>query len=299
MGKRNILIIEDTPVQIRVLDQILSGTYDIKAATNGRKGLELAQKHPIDLILLDIVMEDMTGYEVLEELRKSEKTKNIPVIFITAMDSSQDEVRGLTAGAVDYITKPFVDEIVRLRIGLHIKVIEQMQVIESLSLYDSLTGIRNRRSFNMCMQEEWKVATENGQCISMIMLDVDHFKKFNDTYGHLGGDICLKLVSEALRNMNRETDYVFRWGGEEFVILLPKTHVDAAEALAERIREAVSQVPITLEDGAVTNVTISLGVSTIYPQEGDRVEDFCDKIDKALYKAKEKGRNRVEVANWE
>ena len=229
MSKRNILIIEDTPVQIRVLDQILSGTYEIKAATNGKKGIELAEKHPIDLILLDIVMEDMSGYDVLENLKKSEKTKQIPVIFITAMDSSQDEVRGLAAGAVDYITKPFVDEIVRLRVGLHIKVLEQMKVIENLSLYDSLTGIRNRRSFNLTMQEEWSQAADNGYCVSMIMLDVDHFKRFNDTFGHLSGDICLKVVADALKNASRGDDYVFRWGGEEFVILLPKIHADSAE----------------------------------------------------------------------
>ena len=291
---KNILIIEDTPIQIRILDRILSPVYQIRAATNGKKGIELALKYPIDLILLDILMDDMSGYEVLEVLKSSEKTCNIPVIFITSMDSSKDEVKGLSSGAVDYITKPFVDEVVRLRVDLHMQLIVQMEIIENQSLYDSLTGIRNRHSFNITMTEEWSNASETGQCISMIMIDIDKFKNFNDVYGHLCGDICLKIVAETMNSCIYD-GMLFRWGGEEFVVLLPGVSLDAAMGLAEKLLNEVSTTPIVLNDGTTTYVTISLGVGSIFPHDTDRPEEFCTEVDKALYKAKENGRNRAEI----
>ena len=292
--KQSILVIEDSPIQIKVLSHILSSTYDVRVATSGKKGILLAQKYSIDLILLDIIMDDMTGFEVLDTLKKSERTKNIPVIFISSMDTSEDEVRGLSAGAVDYITKPFTNEVVQLRVGLHMKLIEQMRTIENLSLYDSLTGIRNRRSFNLTMQEEWEKAVDNGHSISMIMLDIDRFKLFNDKYGHLCGDICLKAVAHALK-ITRNNDLVFRWGGEEFAVLLPNTSLIDAERLAERLREAVAATPIEYKPGLTTTVTISLGAGEIFPQTTDTPELFCAEVDRALYKAKENGRNRVET----
>lgn len=294
MNKQNILVIEDTPVQIRVLDRILSPSYNIKAATSGTKGIELAHKHPVDLILLDILMEDMSGYDVLTALKESEKTKHIPVIFITSMDTSKDEVKGLSAGAVDYITKPFVEEIVRLRVGLHMQLIDQMLTIKKLSLYDSLTGIRNRRSFNLTMQKEWQKAAENGQCLSMIMLDVDKFKDFNDKYGHLAGDDCLKHVADALKSV-RGSDLVFRWGGEEFAVVLPNVSQTDAQQLAERLREQIALKKMTYEGLDNVSVTVSLGVGTTFPLTTVRPEDFCSKVDKVLYLAKKNGRNRVEI----
>ena len=287
MNKQNILIIEDTPMQIRVLDQILSPIYDLKIATNGKKGIELAGKHQIDLILLDILMEDMSGYDVLDILKSDDKTKNIPVIFITSMDSTKDEVKGLSSGAVDYITKPFVPEIVLLRIGLHMQLIGQMRTIEKLSLYDSLTGIRNRRSFNLTMNDVW-----GSPSLSMIMIDIDKFKSFNDKHGHLSGDVCLRTVANVIKSFVK-TDFVFRWGGEEFAILLTDTTLPEAKNIAEQLRIAVESTLISLENGTSTSVTISLGVGI--PKESDRPEDFCETVDKALYRAKENGRNRVEV----
>ncbi|MCL1998700.1 MAG: diguanylate cyclase [Turicibacter sp.] len=290
--KHNILIVDDTPMQIRVLSRILAPLYDLKVATNGKKGIELAEKHDIDLILLDIVMEDMSGFEVLEELKLLEKTKNIPVIFTTSMDTVEGEIKGLSVGAVDYITKPFSDEIVRLRVGLHLKLIEQMRIIERSTMLDSLTGLQNRHSFNHTLKTEWEKSIENGQCISMIMLDIDKFKVFNDTFGHLGGDKCLKMVADVLQL--RDIDLVFRWGGEEFAVILPNSALASAEAIAERLRKNVETKPIEYEDEKFTQVTISLGVGTIYPTDSDKPENFCYEVDKMLYKAKENGRNRVE-----
>lgn len=295
MSKGSILVIEDIPIHIRVLNQILSPLYDLKAATSGQKGIELAHKHPVDLILLDILMEDMSGFDVLSALKSSDKTKEIPVIFVTSMDSSDDEVKGLEAGAVDYITKPFIDEIVRLRVGLHMQLIEQMRTIKNLGLHDGLTGIRNRLSFNMTMQEEWDFAIENKTSISMVMIDVDYFKKFNDKYGHLAGDMCLKIVADTLKSSRRESDSVFRWGGEEFMVLLPETLIEHAKGFAERLRKVIEETPIKINDNETTYVTVSMGVGTIEPKSEDRLEDFCDRVDKALYKAKENGRNCVSL----
>jgi len=293
MEKQSILIIDDTPLQIRILSQILSEKYDVKAASSGNKGIELAQRHNIDLILLDILLEDTSGYEVLKSLKSSDKTRSIPVIFVTSMSSPDDEAKGLSAGAVDYIGKPFVDDIVRLRVDLHMQLLTQMRTIERLSLMDSLTEIRNRRSFNLSLQEEWEKAEASGGCISMIMLDIDHFKNFNDKYGHLCGDTCLKSVASTLKQ-SAGNDFVFRWGGEEFALMLPGMPLERAIELAESLRKAVADTTIVLKDGTSTSVTISLGVGAIFPQEGDKPEFFCTEVDKALYRAKRDGRDRVE-----
>jgi len=296
-AKQSILIIDDTPMQIRVLSQILSPLYDVKIAKDGEKGLELARKHSVDLILLDIVMEGISGFEVLAELKRSMATQHIPVIFITSMDSSEDEAKGLSLGAVDYITKPFMDEIVKLRVGLHMQLLSQMRTIERLGLFDSLTGARNRHSFNKRMQTEWDEAIKNNTVISMLMLDIDHFKLFNDKYGHLGGDLCLKGVADVfLATVENSEDFVFRWGGEEFAILLPGTSAGDAAEIAERVRHNVENASIACTGKTAAKVTVSIGVNTIFPKAGDRIEKFCDDTDKALYKAKQNGRNRVEAA---
>ncbi|MCL2600261.1 MAG: diguanylate cyclase [Treponema sp.] len=296
-AKQGILIIDDTPLQIRILSQILAPLYEVKIAKSGEKGLELARKHNVDLILLDIVMTGMSGFEVLAELKESSATKHIPVIFITSMDSSEGEVRGLSLGAVDYITKPFVDEIVRLRVGLHMQLISQMRTIERLGLFDSLTGVRNRHSFNSRMQSEWDAAIQNKTCMSMLMLDIDHFKAFNDKYGHLGGDLCLKAVAGIFKDtVTRGEDFVFRWGGEEFAILLPGFPLEDAAGVAENVRHNVESAMVSCGEGIIAKVTVSIGVGTVFPQPGDRIEKFCDDTDKALYKAKQGGRNRVEAA---
>jgi len=298
-AKQSILIIDDTPMQIRVLSQILSPLYDVKIAKNGEKGLELARKHSVDLILLDIVMTGMSGFEVLGELKKFNVTKHIPVIFITSMDSIESEVKGLSLGAVDYIIKPFIDEIVRLRVGLHMQLISQMRTIERLGLFDSLTGIRNRHSFNTIMQNEWAKAIQNNTCISMLILDIDRFKNFNDQHGHLSGDLCLKTMAKVfMETVERGGDFVFRWGGEEFVILLPDTPIEDATAIAEHIRHKVENTPIPCSENAATKVTVSIGVGMIFPHSGDRIEKFCNETDKALYKAKQDGRNRVAIAQF-
>ena len=298
-SKKIILIIDDDPLMLGALSGILSPNYHVKAARDGETGLVLANKYDVDLILLDVVMKNMSGYEVLSELKESERTKDIPVIFITGREGSGEEVRALSSGAVDYIRKPIVPELVTLRVGIHMQLITQMRIIERFSLTDGLTGANNRRCFDQQIESEWNRAARNGSPLSILMLDIDRFKAFNDNYGHLNGDHALKTVAGVLiGTIKRGTDYVFRWGGEEFAVILPETPLEGAQKVAENIRANVEATPIVMGK-KTTQITISVGVSTIVPAPATYpwgAADFCEGIDKALYRAKKNGRNRVEIA---
>ena len=295
--KQSILIIEDDPIQIMVLGDILSPLYDVRIAKGGEEGLALAEKHNIDLILLDLVLKGMSGFEVLSRLKKSEETKNIPVIFITGSTSNEDEAKGLMLGAVDYIRKPFTKIVVSLRVKIHLQLVAQMKIIENLSLTDGLTGIDNRRSFDHAIKSAWSYARRSNSIFSILMLDIDKFKLFNDKYGHLNGDNCLKIVANTiLSSLDRGSDTVYRWGGEEFAVILPYTPLDGAMVIAERIRENIANTPIEV-NGETAFVTISISVGSVEPTYMDfdeSVVDFFTKLDKALYIAKHNGRNRVE-----
>ena len=299
LPKQCILAIDDDPVQLVLLGRILSPHYDVKVAKGGEAGLKLAAEHNIDLILLDLVMQDMSGFEVLSHLKASSETKHIPVIFITGSVSNEDEAKGLALGAVDYIRKPFTEVIVSLRVKIHLQLIAQMRTIENLSLTDGLTGINNRRSFDQMIKSTWSYVRRANECFSVLMLDIDKFKQFNDKYGHINGDTCLKTVAVTIREtLERGSDVVYRWGGEEFAVLLPYTPIDGAMIIAERIREKIATTPIQIDDETVF-ITVSIGVGSIAPTFIDFDEaylEFSTDIDKALYRAKANGRNRVEKA---
>jgi len=295
--KRCVLIIDDTPMQLVELGRILSSQYEVKVAKSGEEGLKVLKEHSVDLILLDLVMPGMSGFEVLARLKESEEMAHIPVIFITGSALAEDEAKALSLGAVDYIHKPFVDVVVNLRVGVHLRLIEQMQFIENISLTDGLTGIGNRRSFDQVVKAKWNHARRVKDHFSMLMLDIDKFKLFNDTYGHLKGDICLRTIAGVIGDsLDRGSDNVFRWGGEEFAVLLSSTPAEGAMMVAERIRKNVAATPIQYEDNT-TSVTISIGVGSIVPPDTGFEEAFAEfsaSIDRALYRAKENGRNRVE-----
>jgi diguanylate cyclase (GGDEF)-like protein len=295
--KHCLLAIDDSPMQLRALSHILSPLYEVKVAKSGTSGIDLAQRYDVDLILLDLIMPDMSGFEVLSALKNLEETKDIPVIFITGSDSNEDEEKGLALGAVDYIRKPFVDSIVKLRVGIHLQLIDQMKIIESFGLLDGLTGVNNRRNFDRVIKTEWNRAMRTKEWLGMLMLDIDKFKTFNDTYGHINGDTCLKTVAHVMQStVMRGNDFVFRWGGEEFAVLLPSTALDGAITVAERLRENIATTPIQC-GGDTVFVTVSMGVGTIIPSTTDMSDEFntfCVNLDKALYRAKENGRNRVE-----
>jgi len=294
-GKENsLLIIDDEKVNLKILTHILSPEYTIYTATNGATGIKIAREYMPDLILLDILMPEMDGYETLSELKTFEKTRKIPVIFITGLDSEKDEEKGLALDAADYIIKPFSSLIVKLRVRSQIQMINQLRTIEYLSMHDQLTQLPNRRSFDERLSMEWNQAIREQTPISVLMTDLDKFKKFNDLYGHQQGDVVLQVVAKVLpQSLRRPGDFVARWGGEEFAVLLPNTPLCGALESAERIRSEVEKADIPCADGSTLKITISIGVSSQMPTRDSSIVHLLSSADKALYDAKQAGRNSV------
>jgi diguanylate cyclase (GGDEF)-like protein len=267
--------------------------YNLLISKNGVRALELAQERVPDLILLDVLMPDMSGFEVIAKLKESEITHKIPVIFITGLTGSEDEEKGFFLGAVDYIVKPFVKSIVKARVNTHIKIIDQMRTIERIGLLDPLTKIPNRRGFEERLNAEWGRAMREGAYISFLLMDIDKFKTYNDTHGHQQGDVALKTFAEvSSKSLLRSIDYEARWGGEEFVVLLPGLNAEGAIAVAERIRKNVEEAIVPTEDGGETKITVSIGINSMVPTADISAKEFIERADRALYKAKEAGRNR-------
>jgi diguanylate cyclase (GGDEF)-like protein len=240
------------------------------------------------------MLPDMDGYEIIKRMKNNDNQKDIPVIFITVLDSAEDEEKAFQLGAVDFITKPFHPSIVKLRVKNQINLIEQKQMLEEMAGIDGLTGINNRRSFDTIYQKEWQKILRYKDPLSLIMIDVDFFKNYNDFYGHGAGDAVLKEIAKAIKNqLNRPEDMVARYGGEEFVVVLPRTEKNGAMQKAEKIRKAVESLAITHEKSDCADVvTISLGGVTHEKEDGNP-EAFLKQSDEMLYKAKSEGRNRV------
>ena len=268
------------------------------AAASGQEALEKAIEEKPDLILLDVIMPGMDGFEVLTHLKKSDALNNVPVIIISGLAKEEDEEKGLLLGAVDYIAKPFKKAIVMARINTHLKIVEQMRLIERLSLFDSLTNIPNRRSFDKYMENEWRRALRESNPLSLLMVDVDNFKQCNDKYGHQQGDEVLKRISFELTSvLKRPADLAARWGGEEFAVLLPNTGLPGAGHVAEQIRVKIEDTVIPnitcIDCDTPIRVTVSAGVATTYPSAEITIADLVERADKALYTAKNTGRNKV------
>jgi diguanylate cyclase (GGDEF)-like protein len=292
--KNSLLVVDDDTSSLMELIHILQPEYKLYTAKDGASAIKIAEKALPDLILLDIVMPDMDGYEVFAELKKIEKVKDIPVIFITGLNSVKDEEKGLTMEAADYISKPFSQLIVKLRVRNQIQMLNQLRMIERLSMIDQLTEIPNRRSFDHQLQMEWNRSIREHAPISLLMMDVDHFKNYNDTYGHPQGDAALAAVARIFaQSLRRAGDFAARIGGEEFAVLLPHTDLAGALSVAEHIRSDVENSVVPCGDGSVTKITVSIGVNTQSPTEKCMVKFFISYADKALYAAKEAGRNTV------
>ena len=297
LGNSSILIVDDSPENIKVLALALKPEYRVRFSTNGSDVLKIAASdQPPDLILLDIIMPGLDGFEVCGLLKKEKKTRNIPVIFITSLGEEEDETKGLQVGAVDYITKPFSMPIVKARVKTHLELKHHRDILENLSSLDGLTGIPNRRRFDEYLDLEWRAGGREGKLLSLIMIDIDYFGPFNDHYGHLEGDGCLKLVAKTLaESVNRPKDFVARYGGEEFAAILPGVDLKGALYVAEMMRQQVEALAITHNYSKAKDcVTISLGASTINPLEKISPDILIGGSDKALYQAKNSGRNRVE-----
>ena len=297
-NKTKILIIDDEHSNILALVEILGAEFEIFFQRNGAAGIKAAFELLPDIILLDILMPEMDGYEVLTKLKQAELTRDIPVIFITGLREIEDEKKGFILGAVDYITKPFISEIVELRVKSQAKIVEQMKKIEHLSMTDQLTGLPNRRCFDTRFNSDWGRALREQTPISVLIMDVDNFKKYNDSFGHQQGDFALQSFGKVIsKTLKRPGDFAARWGGEEFIVLLPDTNASGAIYIAEEIRRNIEEMTIPSDDEKAAKITVSIGVNTREHGDSDDKKVFFIRADDALYASKEKGRNTVSIYN--
>ncbi len=327
--QETILLVDDSSDNLRLLSTMLSAQgYIVKKAISGKFALQALDIIQPDLILLDVNMPEMDGYQVCEALKQKEKYKSSPVIFISASDQILNKVKAFQVGGIDYITKPFHLEEVLIRIEnqlnqtrlyqelqkqnelLQTEINERLRVekaltqtnqklelanakLASLAWLDGLTGIANRRKFDQYFETEWKRLAREKLPLSLILIDVDYFNKYNLAYGHLGGDDCLKKVANTLNSvLKRPADLVARYGGEEFVIVLPNTHLEGAICITENIQEEIKNLKIPHQMSLVSSqVTLSIGINCIIPTQKLEMETFISNTDKALYLSKENGRN--------
>ncbi len=294
-NRPKLLIVDDQPINIRVLHELFREDCDVFMATSGEQAISVCQAQLPDLILLDVVMEGMDGHEVCRRLKVDPMTQDIPIIFITAQQQESDEVLGLELGAVDFISKPINTTIVRARVRTHLTLKLQSDLLRSMALIDGLTGVANRRKFNEDILADWRLCFREQKPLSLILVDVDYFKRYNDRYGHQAGDDCLKSVAQTLSaTVRRPYDLVARYGGEEFACVLPNTFLSGAVEIAERMQERVRTLGIEHSASDVDRVlTISLGVATLTPTGELGFETLIEAADKQLYEAKNAGRARV------
>ena len=286
-----IMIVDDTKDNINILRQFLAKFgFKTTVAFNGEMALDLIPKLKPDLILLDIMMPGIDGYEVCIRLKKDAELKNIPVIFITARGDTKDVVEGFEAGAVDFIMKPFRLEEVYARVKTHLTLSAALKKLALDNETDPLTGLFNRRAFLERLENEAIRFKRDQKPFSILFGDIDLFKKINDTYGHSAGDAILVNISSILNTEKREIDQVARWGGEEFLVLLPETNLKGAVLSGNKIRKSISAKPV-IHEGQEIHVTMSFGVSE-YNGETP-IEKTIDLADQRLYLAKNSGRNKV------
>lgn len=305
-----ILIVDDDPGTIRVLMEILKGMGKIYFTTKGTEALELAIKRSPDLIILDIEMPDANGIEICKQLKSDPILNNVSILHVTAHHDLEIEVLALSSGAIDFIHKPPNPAVVRARVRNYLAIKQQSDQLRLLSSLDGLTGIANRRAFNETLNQEWLRTCRNGCPLSLLLIDVDHFKHYNDSYGHLAGDECLRKIAQTIDAMlKRPGELVARYGGEEFVVLAPHCNDDQAIKLAELILAEIANQAICHQsaNGSESHVTISIGVAcssafnlVSHESKIDKLQSSSPKAveliqlaDEALYDAKKSGRNRV------
>lgn len=301
MGRPKLLVVDDQPLNIQVIHQIFSADCQVFMAKSGAQALAICKDNPPDLVLLDVVMPDMDGFEVCAKLQADETTRNIPVIFVTAHTDASQETLGLATGAVDFISKPVNPAVVRARVKTHLTLKFQSDLLRQLVFLDGLTGVFNRRYFDQQLAKEWARATRNESALSVILVDVDFFKHFNDLYGHQCGDDCLKSIALALKTaLRRPADIVARYGGEEFVCILPDTPFKEALAFAQHLEVLIRAIEIPhAQSGTSPFVTISLGVASRVESEDLGVNtvgnppDLVSLADARLYRAKSRGRGQA------
>lgn len=299
--RASLLVVDDQPINIKVVHQIFNGIHQVLMATSGDQAIELCLKSPPDLILLDVVMPGIDGLETCRRLKQVETTRDIPVIFVTGGQHAEDENLCWEAGGVDFVSKPINALTLRNRVRAHLQLKQQADMLRELAFRDGLTSVANRRYFDERYETELRRAKRGATPLSLVMIDVDNFKRYNDHYGHQSGDDCLRAVALALKKqLNRPADLLARYGGEEFVCILPETDIGGASQTAERLRLAVEQLAIPHAASNSGNVvTVSIGVASITAVADDAALSLLTLADQQLYLSKHGGRNRISSQSFE
>lgn len=323
----SILIVDDTPVNLVLLEDILKqeGYTDIHCVGSAREAFAFLERAgqagpAVDLILMDVVMPGMDGIEACRQIKGQDRLKDIPVVMITVRDDAEALQQSFAAGANDYIIKPVketellsrVRSVMRLKREIDcrksreaelLRMTEQLEMIsktlENLIHIDSLTEVANRRYFDRLLENEWQRAARRADPIALLMIDIDDFKAYNETYGHQKGDQCLRQVAASLNEViKRAGDLVVRYGGEEFAVVLPNTDSEGAVAVAEQLRAEIDSLNIPHEQASVgETLTVSIGIAAGVPKPGIDRRQIVTAAESALYVAKSEGRNRIRVAN--
>lgn len=293
---RMLMIVDESPENIRALSGLLEDDFQVVSASNAEQALKFAgAAEKPDLILLDIMGPSRQGFEVCRLLKRNQRTAPIPVIFMASRWDEEDEIMGLSLGAVDFILKPFHMPLVKTRINTHLSLKRKTELLEQLAHMDGLTHIPNRRRFDIALEQEWRRAVREEGTLALLMIDLDEFKPYNDHYGHGAGDECLRMVAGKLASsVRRPSDMVARYGGEEFAVLLPGNNQEGAMLVARRMWQAVERLSIPHAVSSVADhVTISLGSAYVQPKRGEDPTQLIDLADRNLYQAKSRGKNCV------
>jgi two-component system glycerol uptake and utilization response regulator len=286
---KTILIIDDSKLNIDILLGMLSG-YDIVVALDGLSGIEIAVREKIDLILLDILMPEMDGFQTCQALKRDERSRHIPIIFITARNDEDSLEQAYDIGGIDYVTKPFKPKEVLARVKTQLQVRSLIDRLERLSSYDQMTGIYNRRKFFELAKARF---TDDRQHIYAMMLDIDHFKAINDRHGHPVGDRVIRAVAQKISDKLEGQEVILgRLGGEEFAILADFTSLELARQQGETLRHSIENLNISTDDDDPLSVTISVGIARARPHQR-QLDELLKEADDALYEAKGSGRNRA------
>jgi len=296
-GADTLLVVDDSKTLCRLLDSLLCPRYRVLTAENGEAGFTLAAQCRPDLILLDIMMPDVDGLAVCRRLKADSRTRDIPVLFLTALGGEADEMRALEAGGIDFILKPVSPPVLAARVRNQLELKHHQDRLRNLSLLDGLTGIANRRRFDQYLEQEWQRCSRSGHPLSLVMGDVDFFKAYNDGYGHARGDDCLRAVARVFGlALRRPADLAARYGGEEFVCVLPETDQEGARNVADQIQGQLAELALPhAYSTASPLVTVSIGVATsTRPAQGRPWKVLVEEADLWMYQAKARGRNRIE-----
>jgi diguanylate cyclase (GGDEF)-like protein len=295
-SRPKLLLVDDQPLNIRLLHEIFQSDHEIFVATSGTDALAFCTTQLPDLILLDVIMPHMDGHEVCRRLKQGEATRDIPVIFITSHSDGPEEELGLEAGAVDFISKSASARVIRARVRSQLTLKYQADLLRSLTRIDSMTGVANRRHFDETLEAEWRRCARDVKPLSLLMIDIDFFKRYNDRYGHQAGDDCLQQVAQCLQEgLTRSHDLLARYGGEEFVCILPDTPLEGGQAKAKDLLNAIRKLAMAHESSEIENgiVTASIGLASVTPDHQHTMKDLISAADSMLYQAKQQGRARI------